>query len=205
MKFVQNVVSKRFVEAFQSLKEMRAFATQLEAAEKLDFSPNTLSEILKGKRDVTIELLRKFFITYKIRPSFIFDSDLLRKEELKSYKEPFNETQEFKAVESNIKKINFLYQRIVDMFVIGSALNSGFDHSEIDAFAEQRNKVIDNEAYKKMSVEKLIEYNKELEDIIKSFEDFFFSKHRDLFYKVVAERQIPNIKAPIKKPSNKKK
>jgi len=206
MKFEQSLVSKRFVEIFDKLKEMKAFKTQSEFAEKVDFSTQSLTEILKGRRDVTIELLRKLFITYKVRPSFIFDSELLKEEELKNVKGekkgvfPFSESEEFKSIELSIKRINFLYQKIVDVYVICSNLHFDANFDELNPFAELRNKAIDNGAYKRMNIEQLIEYNKELGTIINTLEDYFFKKHKDLFYNVVTtNKALEGVKKPLKK------
>jgi phage repressor protein C with HTH and peptisase S24 domain len=41
----------------------------------VDYLPQSLSEILKGRRDVTIELLRKAIEKYKLSPVYIFTGD----------------------------------------------------------------------------------------------------------------------------------
>jgi phage repressor protein C with HTH and peptisase S24 domain len=55
----------------------------------LDYLPQSLSEILKGRRDVTIELLRKAVELYKINPVFIFTGEgplFMTEEDLKTLK-----------------------------------------------------------------------------------------------------------------------
>lgn len=41
----------------------------------LDYLPQSLSEILKGRRDVTIELLRKAVETYNVNPLYLFTGE----------------------------------------------------------------------------------------------------------------------------------
>jgi len=43
-----------------------------EFARSLDYLPQSLSEILKERRDVTIELLRKAVAVYKFNPVYIY-------------------------------------------------------------------------------------------------------------------------------------
>lgn len=189
MNFNQNVVSKRFVEIFYSLKEKKIFTSQQEAAEKLEFSPNSLSDILKGKRDVTIELLRKFFITYNINPSSIFDSEVIDKK------------KEEELVKLNIRRLNQVYQRIVDIYVINKTLGFNTNFKELDPIAKLLAKTngIDEGGILKRAVGGLIDYDKkELESNINLLEDFFVKKFKELFYNISVE--YPKIAdKPLKK------
>lgn len=69
----QNIVSKNFVKVVRQLKSGGQIDTYTQFARSLDYSPQSLNEILKGRRDVTIEVLRKLFIHYQINPIEIFD------------------------------------------------------------------------------------------------------------------------------------
>ena len=59
--FFQNIISVRFIEAFSYLTDKRIVASMTSFASELDFSVQSLNEILKGRRDVTTEVLRKLF------------------------------------------------------------------------------------------------------------------------------------------------
>lgn len=68
---MNNVVSQRFIKCHNKLREEKRVKSSRQFALSLDYLPQSLSEILKGRRDVTIELLRKAVETYKINPVFI--------------------------------------------------------------------------------------------------------------------------------------
>jgi hypothetical protein len=67
-----NIVTKRFVEAFDHLKNENRVRSGRQFAVSLDYLPQSFSEILNGRRDVTIELLRKSVEKYQINPAFLF-------------------------------------------------------------------------------------------------------------------------------------
>lgn len=68
---MNNVVSQRFVKCHNKLREEKRIKSSRQFAIALDYLPQSLSEILKGRRDVTIELLRKAIEIYKVNPVYI--------------------------------------------------------------------------------------------------------------------------------------
>ena len=70
-----NVVTQRFIRCHDKLREMSVCRSSRQFALSLDYLPQSLSEILKGRRDVTIELLRKSVEVYKINPVFIYTGE----------------------------------------------------------------------------------------------------------------------------------
>lgn len=72
---MNNVVSQRFIKCHNKLKEEKRVRSSRAFALSLEYLPQSLSEILKGRRDVTIELLRKAVATYKINPVYIMTGD----------------------------------------------------------------------------------------------------------------------------------
>lgn len=68
---MNNVVSQRFIKCHNKLREEKRVRSSRQFALSLDYLPQSLSEILKGRRDVTIELLRKSVEVYKINPVYI--------------------------------------------------------------------------------------------------------------------------------------
>lgn len=68
---MNNVVSQRFVKCHNKLREEKRVKSSRQFAISLDYLPQSLSEILKGRRDVTIELLRKAIEVYKVNPVYI--------------------------------------------------------------------------------------------------------------------------------------
>lgn len=69
----RSIVSVRFSEIVRQLKNTGKIDSYARFAKSLDYSPQSLNEIMKGRRDVTIEVIRKLFINYTISPSEIFD------------------------------------------------------------------------------------------------------------------------------------
>ncbi len=72
---MNSVVTQRFVKCLKKLKEDKVVRSSRQFAMSLDYLPQSLSEILKGRRDVTIELLRKAVETYKINPVYVYTGD----------------------------------------------------------------------------------------------------------------------------------
>lgn len=68
---MNNIVTRRFIECFERLKELNKVRSGRQFAMSLEYLPQSFSEILKGRRDVTIELLRKAVETYKFNPLYI--------------------------------------------------------------------------------------------------------------------------------------
>lgn len=69
---MNSIVTQRFIECHNKLKSEQRIRSSRQFALSLDYLPQSLSEILKKRRDVTIELLRKAIETYKINPVYIF-------------------------------------------------------------------------------------------------------------------------------------
>lgn len=69
---MNSIVTQRFIECIQALKKGNHIKSSRQFALSLDYLPQGLSEIFKGRRDVTIELIRKAVETYRINPQFLF-------------------------------------------------------------------------------------------------------------------------------------
>lgn len=70
-----NVVTERFIKCHNRLKEENRIRSSRQFALTLDYLPQSLSEILRGRRDVTIELLRKSVDKFRINPVFIYTGE----------------------------------------------------------------------------------------------------------------------------------
>lgn len=64
-------LTSRFIECHQILKERGDVRTNKEFAEALDYLPQGLSEILNGRRDVSIDLMTKAVERYNINPVYL--------------------------------------------------------------------------------------------------------------------------------------
>ncbi len=69
---MSNIVSKRFLECFVELKKTGRVRSARQFAQSLDYLPQNLTEIKKGRRDVTIELIRKAVATYDFNPHYLY-------------------------------------------------------------------------------------------------------------------------------------
>lgn len=68
---MNSIVTQRFVDCHDLLKSQGKIKSSRQFALSLDFQPQSLNDILKGKRDVTIELLRKASEVYNINPEYV--------------------------------------------------------------------------------------------------------------------------------------
>jgi phage repressor protein C with HTH and peptisase S24 domain len=84
-----NIVTQRFIKCHDKLREESRVRSSRQFAISLDYLPQSLSEILKGRRDVTIELLRKSVEVYKINPVYIYTGEgpmFMSEEDHKSFR-----------------------------------------------------------------------------------------------------------------------
>ncbi|MEM9824484.1 MAG: S24 family peptidase [Bacteroidota bacterium] len=84
-----NIVTQRFIKCHNKLREENRVRSSRQFAISLDYLPQSLSEILKGRRDVTIELLRKAVEKYKINPVYIYTGEgpmFMSEEDHKSFR-----------------------------------------------------------------------------------------------------------------------
>ena len=72
---MNNIVTLRFVKCIKQLKEDGTVKSMRQFALQVDYLPQSLSEILKERRDVTIELLRKSVERYKMNPVYIYTGE----------------------------------------------------------------------------------------------------------------------------------
>jgi len=69
---MNSLVTQRFVKCVNQLKTDGVVRSMRQFAMSVDYLPQSLSEILKERRDVTIELLRKSVEAYKMNPVYIY-------------------------------------------------------------------------------------------------------------------------------------
>jgi hypothetical protein len=72
---VQNSVTKRFISTLYHLQAQGKVSSIRQFSLSLDFFPQSLNDILKGRRDVTVELIRKAIVTYNFSPQFLFTGE----------------------------------------------------------------------------------------------------------------------------------
>ncbi len=86
---MNSIVTQRFIKCQRKLLEENRVRSSRQFALSLDYLPQSLSEILKGRRDVTIELLRKAVEKYKINPVYIYTGEgpmFMTEEDHKSFR-----------------------------------------------------------------------------------------------------------------------
>ncbi len=86
---MNNVVTQRFIKCHNKLREDKRIKSSRQFALSLEYLPQSLSEILKGRRDVTIELLRKAVERYQMNPVYIYTGDgpmFMSEEDHKSFR-----------------------------------------------------------------------------------------------------------------------
>lgn len=72
---MNSIVTDRFIKCHDKLREDGKVRSSRQFALALDYLPQSLSEILKGRRDVTIELLRKSVEEFNFNPVYIFTGE----------------------------------------------------------------------------------------------------------------------------------
>lgn len=72
---MNSVVSQRFAKCHDKLKEDNRIKSSRQFALSLDYLPQSLSEILRGRRDVTVELIRKAVQLYRINPVYLYTGE----------------------------------------------------------------------------------------------------------------------------------
>ena len=70
-----SIITQRFIKCHNKLRENKTVKSSRQFAVEIDYLPQSLSEILKGRRDVTIEVLRKSIETYKFNPIYLFTGE----------------------------------------------------------------------------------------------------------------------------------
>jgi hypothetical protein len=70
-----NIVTKRFTKCYEQLRDDNRVRSGRQFAIALDYLPQSFSEIMNGRRDVTIELLRKAVEKYKINPAYLLSGE----------------------------------------------------------------------------------------------------------------------------------
>lgn len=72
---MRNIITERFIKCHNKLRDDSRVRSSRQFALALEYLPQSLSEILNGRRDVTIELLRKAVDVYKINPVYLYTGD----------------------------------------------------------------------------------------------------------------------------------
>jgi len=71
----QSIVSQRFIVCLKELKGAYIVKSDREFCQRIDYVSQNLSQIVKGKRDVTIELIRKAVKVFGFNAGFIFSGN----------------------------------------------------------------------------------------------------------------------------------
>jgi transcriptional regulator with XRE-family HTH domain len=72
---MNSIVTQRFIQCHHQLKQDNRVRSSRQFAIALDYLPQSLSEILKGRRDVTIDLLRRAVEVYQVNPLFLYTGE----------------------------------------------------------------------------------------------------------------------------------
>lgn len=93
-----NIVTERFVSCLEKLKDTNEIKSIRQFALAVDYHPQNLNDIMKGKRDVTIELIKNAAEIYKINPQYIFTGhgSMFSDEEIVQQPSP---AQQYKSLE----------------------------------------------------------------------------------------------------------
>ena len=93
-----NIVTERFISCLEKLKDSNEIKSIRQFALAVDYHPQNLNDIMKGKRDVTIELIKNAAEIYKINTQYIFTGlgSMFSDEEIVQHP---SSAQQFKSLE----------------------------------------------------------------------------------------------------------
>ncbi len=86
---MNSIVTQRFINCHNKLRKEQRVKSSRQFAMQLEYLPQSLSEILKNRRDVTIELIRKAVEVYKMNPVYLFSGDgplFMKEDDHKNFK-----------------------------------------------------------------------------------------------------------------------
>ena len=86
---MNSVVTQRFINCHNKLRKEQRVKSSRQFAMQLEYLPQSLSEILKNRRDVTIELIRKAVEVYKMNPVYLFSGEgplFMKEDDHKNFK-----------------------------------------------------------------------------------------------------------------------
>jgi phage repressor protein C with HTH and peptisase S24 domain len=69
---MNSIVTQRFIQCLDKLLEDRVVKSKRQFAQTLNYLPQGISEIVNGRRDVTIELIRKAVAAFQLNADFLF-------------------------------------------------------------------------------------------------------------------------------------
>ncbi len=72
---MQNEVTKRLLNCVEQLKASAIVRSNRQFSLSLNYLPQSWSEIVKGRRDAPVELIRKAIVTYSFNPNYLFLND----------------------------------------------------------------------------------------------------------------------------------
>jgi transcriptional regulator with XRE-family HTH domain len=110
-----NVVTQRFAKCVKRLRENNTIKSSRQFALEVDCLPQTLSEILNGRRDATIEVIRRAVERHRFNPIFLFtgEGDLfLPAKTIESTTEPIIDTIEITHQNSS-EATNYAHQMML--------------------------------------------------------------------------------------------
>jgi hypothetical protein len=70
-----NIVSQRFLLCFQRLRDEGRVRSARSFAQALDYLPQSWSEVINGRREVTIEIIRRAAEVFQFNPTYIFTGE----------------------------------------------------------------------------------------------------------------------------------
>ena len=70
-----SIVTERFVETLKIMKQEGHISSYRQFALSVDYLPQSLSEIINGRRDVSLEILRKAIAQYNVNPAYLFNGE----------------------------------------------------------------------------------------------------------------------------------
>lgn len=74
--FLQNSVTLRFIQVYRFLRESNLVKSGNKFALSLETSPSQLNEIMHGRRNVTVEIIKNLIKKFNVNPFYLFDDSV---------------------------------------------------------------------------------------------------------------------------------
>ena len=121
---MQKTITTRFIECFKHLLDTREVRSAREFALRIECHPQSFHQILKGRRDVTVQMLEKGIREYDLSYDYLFKGKGLPGK----YKEnPDTQSKENELVEIQINRIDKLEKILVRQSDMISSLKNSMD------------------------------------------------------------------------------
>jgi len=132
-----NIVTERFLQCLAELKSNKLVPSNRNFALSIDIHPQCISDITKGKRNVTLEMVRKAIEVHDFNPSFLYSGE---GSYFKNQEETFHDSDKLTVVVSRDNKERIVHVPIEAQAGYTDQINDPIYFQELPTFSLPDNK-----------------------------------------------------------------